>query len=262
MKTLQLGPQQHQSPEAFFLQQLLNKQIPGSHFVMDGYFGPHTAAGVKDFQSKHKLPATGVVDDKTWAALREGVNLGKKIQVTIDDAPGPHNAEMRSLLHRFKIHTMFFVEGTFAAMRPDDVKAILASGQKLGLHTWDHPKLTKLNDAQIAEEIVKTDNLVKQLTGKSMAPHWRPPYGAQDLRVRKAATAAGFTKMWLWDVDSLDWKYQRDTDRILMEVVMGLAKCRRSPCDILFHDKPTSVKALDILLPLLIEEGNEIVGFP
>jgi hypothetical protein len=35
----------------------------------DGAFGPKTQAAVKAFQTKHGLPATGVVDEATWAKL-------------------------------------------------------------------------------------------------------------------------------------------------------------------------------------------------
>jgi hypothetical protein len=34
-----------------------------------GYFGPRTEAGVKAFQRKHKLPAHGRVDARTWSVL-------------------------------------------------------------------------------------------------------------------------------------------------------------------------------------------------
>ena len=35
----------------------------------DGVFGSGTTAAVKQFQTDHKLPATGTVDAATWAAL-------------------------------------------------------------------------------------------------------------------------------------------------------------------------------------------------
>lgn len=36
---------------------------------LDGVFGPQTAFAVKEFQAKSKLPATGAVDQKTFARL-------------------------------------------------------------------------------------------------------------------------------------------------------------------------------------------------
>jgi len=185
-----------------------------------------------------------------------------RIQITIDDAPGPSNGAMRALLAELRIKTMFFVEGEFVQKRPADTAAMVSEGHRLGLHTWDHPQLTKMSDDKIKEEFVKTDQLVKKVTGKSMAPHWRPPYGAANKRVKDIAAALGFTKMWLWDVDSLDWKHLGDSQAIIHEVEGGLARSHADVADILFHDKLTSVAALRILLPRLKAKGFQLVDFP
>jgi peptidoglycan/xylan/chitin deacetylase (PgdA/CDA1 family) len=119
-----------------------------------------------------------------------------------------------------------------------------------------------MSDDKIREEFQKTDDLVKKLTGKSMAPHWRPPFGAFNQRVKNIAISLGFTKMWLWDVDSLDWKHLKHTDAIVSEVERGLARVNKPTIDILFHDKLTTVTALKVLLPRLKEKGFNLVDFP
>src|SRR3954467_9657755 len=58
----------------------------------------------------------------------------RRIQITIDDAPGPSNPSMRALLAEAGIKTMFFVEGEFVAKRPADVVAMVKGGHRLGLH--------------------------------------------------------------------------------------------------------------------------------
>lgn len=186
----------------------------------------------------------------------------RKVQITIDDAPGPSNGEMRALLAEHQIKTMFFVEGEFVEKRTHDCQAMVRAGHRLGLHTWDHPQLTKMTDEQIRREFVKTDTLVKKVTGKSMAPHWRPPYGAFNARVKAIANSLGFTKMWLWDVDSLDWRHLGNTQAILKEVEGGLARSSKAVSDVLFHDKHTSVIALRALLPRLKSNGFQLVDFP
>src|SRR4051812_17699033 len=100
----------------------------------------------------------------------------QKVPITIDDAPGPANGSMLSLLSQFQIRTMFFVEGEFVARRKSDLLSIVRHGRSLGLHTWDHPKLTRLSDDKIRDEFLKTDRLIQKLTGKTMAPHWRPSW--------------------------------------------------------------------------------------
>ena len=41
----------------------------GQDIVIDGDFGPKTEAAVEAFQTQHDLPATGLIDPTTWAAL-------------------------------------------------------------------------------------------------------------------------------------------------------------------------------------------------
>jgi peptidoglycan/xylan/chitin deacetylase (PgdA/CDA1 family) len=186
---------------------------------------------------------------------------GRNIELSIDDAPGESNAEMRGLLAEYGIKTTFFIEGAFAQARPEDVQAILADGHSIGNHTWDHPDLTKLSDDQIKDELTRTDALIQSLTGKSMAPHWRPPYGAINRRVRAAAAAAGFTRPWLWDLNSSDWMYGEASDRILYQVRGGLQRCGKPSCHILFHDLNTTVAALRIFIDQCRAEGTRILDF-
>jgi Putative peptidoglycan binding domain len=44
----------------------LNRPLPAT-----GYFGPQTQQAVRDFQSAHGLPVTGIVDEATWTALQQ-----------------------------------------------------------------------------------------------------------------------------------------------------------------------------------------------
>lgn len=213
---------------------------------------------------------------------------GIRLQITIDDAPGGSstNDAMLDLLDQYKIKTMFFVEGEYVQKRPKDLLKIVARGHQLGLHTWDHPHLTRLKDDEIKTQFKDTDTEVKKLTGKSMAPDWRPPYGDgfKDARVLKAAADVGFTKMWYWDIDPADtdvWKDRKNkirrspaemTKLIVDNMEKQLAALAKNPqvgregekgkYVVLFHDIPSTVTALRELLPRLKEEGYSFADFP
>lgn len=51
------------------LQNALNRSGTGISIIADGKFGPGTLAAVKKFQTAKGLPATGLVDAQTKAAL-------------------------------------------------------------------------------------------------------------------------------------------------------------------------------------------------
>jgi peptidoglycan/xylan/chitin deacetylase (PgdA/CDA1 family) len=214
---------------------------------------------------------------------------GISLQFTIDDAPGGSatNDAMLDLLDKYKIKTMFFVIGENVQSRPRDFLKLVQRGHRLGNHTWNHPHLRHLKEAEIQSQLKRTDDLVRKLTGKSMAPHWRPPYGegAYDSRVLKAAADIGFTKMWYWDVDSEDWKILKGppkhqvvrpqaeitkliTDNIEHQVAALAVKAKpgregeKGKYVVLVHDKPTTVAALEVLLPRLKSEGYSFVDFP
>jgi peptidoglycan/xylan/chitin deacetylase (PgdA/CDA1 family) len=181
---------------------------------------------------------------------------------------------------------MFFVMGENIQKRPKDFLKIVNRGHRLGNHTWDHPFLTRLKDPEIQKQLKQTDDLVTKLTGKSMAPHWRPPFGdgARDSRVLKAAADIGFTKMWFWDIDSGDTNVWKDRNKKISrspaemvqfiidsteEQLTALAKTPRAGREgekgkyvVLAHDKQTTVRALEILLPRLQSEGYSFVDFP
>jgi peptidoglycan/xylan/chitin deacetylase (PgdA/CDA1 family) len=60
--------------------------------------------------------------------------------------------------------------------------------------------------AFIRRELTDAAAILKQQTGQDPAPYWRPPYGSLSNAVIAAAAAAGYTKTFMWDIDTIDWK--------------------------------------------------------
>src|SRR6185436_16185698 len=54
-----------------FLQQELNRKVPGSALEVDGNFGPATEKAVRAFQKSLGIQVDGVAGNQTWAALRD-----------------------------------------------------------------------------------------------------------------------------------------------------------------------------------------------
>jgi peptidoglycan/xylan/chitin deacetylase (PgdA/CDA1 family) len=80
----------------------------------------------------------------------------------------------------------------------------------LGNHTWDHPDLTELDAAAVADQLVRTEAAARDLAGLSTKPFFRPPFGSQNVAVRNTVGAVGWSKTVMWDVDTIDWRPTSD----------------------------------------------------
>jgi peptidoglycan/xylan/chitin deacetylase (PgdA/CDA1 family) len=93
------------------------------------------------------------------------------------------------------------------------VLALVAANPRLfelGNHSYSHPDFTTITDAQIREELARTEAAVAAYTTLSMRPRFRPPFGAYDARVLSAVGAAGYAQTLMWDVDTIDWRPEAD----------------------------------------------------
>ena len=76
----------------------------------------------------------------------------------------------------------------------------------VGNHTWDHPDITTLSDAEIVDQLQRTEAVIEAATGRGSKPLFRPPFGAHDRASRDAVGGAGWGYTVMWDVDTIDWK--------------------------------------------------------
>jgi chitin deacetylase len=57
----------------------------------------------------------------------------------------------------------------------------------IAVHTYSHPMMTTLSNAQVVAELGYTVQIIRDLTGGLLPRFWRPPYGDSDVRVRAIA---------------------------------------------------------------------------
>ncbi len=73
----------------------------------------------------------------------------------------------------------------------DEIRVLADRGWEIGAHTHTHPFLTRLDDAALAEELVRSREIVEaQLSRRCLSIAY--PFGAMDNRVAGAAQQAGF----------------------------------------------------------------------
>lgn len=127
---------------------------------------------------------------------------GNGLALTIDDGT---SSEVVAAFAAFAVDTgvrlTFFPNGCYrsweenaAALRP-----LVESGQvAFGNHTWSHPDLTTLPDAQVAEEIARNRDFLRTTFGVA-TPFFRPPFGAHDECTDRIAADLGHPTIAMWN---------------------------------------------------------------
>jgi len=178
---------------------------------------------------------------QTWAvppavaAGAVGEAAPKLIALTFDD--GPRRSTTTALLDALKergVHATFFLIGEQLEGNEDLVARMAAEGHEVGIHTFDHVKLTALSPADFSAQVDRTRSAIGAILGREDLL-LRPPYGMTDAAARKRAESP----IILWSIDPEDWG-DKDPDRITEHILS-----RAGDGDIiLLHDiYPTSVEA-------------------
>ncbi|SEP62016.1 Polysaccharide deacetylase [Streptomyces sp. yr375] len=157
------------------------------------------------------------------------------VGLSFDDGPSGNTPALLNALTRNGLRATMFNEGQYAAANPAQVRAQVAAGMWVGNHSYTHPHLTQLSQAQVDSEISRTQQAIAG-AGGGTPRIFRPPYGETNATVRAVATKYGLTQV-TWDVDSQDWN-GASTDAI----VAAAARLTNGQL-ILMHDWPANTVA-------------------
>ena len=192
-------------------------------------------------------------EPKPAPAAPTAANPGKVIALTFDDGPGPYTAHLLDILDQHGAKATFFLIGSKVSAQADVLRRMHSRGHQLGNHSWSHPELPKLPVNQIASEIDRTNDAIKQATGVTPSI-LRPPYGAVNGIVLEQIRARGMSSI-LWSVDTRDWA-DRNSQIVCSRAVAGA----HPGAIILMHDiHQTSVGAVPCILSALKQQGYSFV---
>lgn len=201
-----------------------------------------TDGGDKKFEESEMSAGTG-----TLKASGES----KRIALTFDD--GPHPACTPQLLDGLKargVKASFFITGQNAEKYPELVERMQREGHLIGNHTYSHIQLTKQNREQFREELVKTNGIIREITGEDPV-FVRPPYGSWDKKFEEELNMFPV----LWTIDPLDW-CTKDAGNVARRVI---SKAKENAV-ILMHDEyDSTVQAALSVVDALQGEGYEFV---
>lgn len=178
------------------------------------------------------------------------------VALTFDDGPTGYTPTVVRALERQHAVATFFLIGPHALQRRADVLREYRDGDAIGDHTVTHPHLTLLPPARVRQELGTAAGQIASVTGHRPTL-CRPPFGAWNAKVRKAAGAAGLSVV-MWNVDPRDWKHH-DPRFIERRVLAGV----RPGAVVLLHDRyATTPPAVPYLLRALKARGYALVTVP
>lgn len=99
----------------------------------------------------------------------------KRVAFVFDD--GPTTEQLTAFLDLFareKIHVNFSFVGKAVDAHPELARSAVERGHEINNHSYTHPHLPKLADAEILEEIQKTSAAIEKATGRPPAWFWAP----------------------------------------------------------------------------------------
>ncbi|MFD2672863.1 polysaccharide deacetylase family protein [Marinicrinis sediminis] len=181
---------------------------------------------------------------------------GKVVLLTFDDGPKEQEmiTSMLETLDKHEAKAIFFVNGFRVEQNPDLLKQLHEAGHAIGNHAWDHINLSKEDQATIYQQIEDVQTIVKDVTGE--APQFfRAPHGAKNEIVLQKVREEQMGYM-NWSNGSLDWDRNHQTAPAVIQNVMEQL---RSGSNILMHELPWTVEALDELLQQIKAEGYSFV---
>lgn len=178
-----------------------------------------------------------------------------KVALTFDDGPHPCTTlKILSILQQKQVKATFFVLGEKAESYPKLIEQINKDGHELSNHGYSHAYFSNLSEAKLKQEILATEKLIANISGKKPVL-LRPPGNYYNSRSVAVANELGYIFV-LWSIDTRDWSNVSVND-ILHEV----EKAR--PGDIiLLHDgrvRSKTVEALPIIIDTLQSKGYQLV---
>jgi peptidoglycan/xylan/chitin deacetylase (PgdA/CDA1 family) len=127
----------------------------------------------------------------------------KCVALTFDDGPTPFTDRLLRILRDNNARATFFLIGNKVARDPASARRIADAGMEIGGHTWEHPNMTTIPQADIPSQLSKATQAIAAATGTAPTLY-RPAGGLSDDAVRAEAGRQGLAEI-LWDVIPFDW---------------------------------------------------------
>lgn len=176
-------------------------------------------------------------------------DTGKKVIYLTFDA-GYENGNMPAILDALKkhnAHATFFVVGNFINTSPELLKRIVAEGNQVGNHTYNHPNMSSIASKEAFEkELGGVEKAYEEITGQKMTKYYRPPQGKYSIHNLEMAKELGY-KTFFWSLAYVDWLQDKQpTKEAAFKKLLG--RIHPGAIVLLHSTSKTNAEILDELL--------------
>ena len=239
---------------------LLAVLIPGTLYLMarqNQNSAIEAGAWGLSFQTPGQPPKADATADqlKPYDAKYIGDTSRKTIYLTFDC--GYENGNTGTILDVLKQHNApaaFFVVGNYITSAPDLVRRMAEEGHTVGNHTYSHPDMSAIADAEsFRQELEKNEALYREVTGQEMPKLYRPPQGKFCESNLRMAQQLGYRTVF-WSLAYVDW-YQDDQPTKEEAFAKLLPRVHPGAVVLLHSTSSTNAAILDELLTRWEELG-------
>ena len=187
--------------------------------------------------------------------ISNGSRQQKKIALTFDAGSDTVGIGILDVLKKHKVKATFFLTGKWVVRYPSLAKRIADEGHDIGNHSYSHPDAVKTTTSAFKKDIIKAEEAIKAVTGRTPQPYFRFPFGSYNTAALKTAGEAGYPYSIQWSLDTIDWQQPAT------EVIISRIKTGASNGDIiLMHIGGINTPAaVDNVIPWLKAQGYQLV---
>ncbi len=179
-------------------------------------------------------------DDEIYEQVTEPVfttDVGY-VTLTLDDGPSVHTERILEILANKRARAIFFMLGSNVEKFPQIPRRVMEAGHVIGNHSYSHSYFTKMSEAEVTAELIRTSGLIADATGVT-PPYFRPPYGAFNETTLLLVTRQNM-KTVMWSADPKDYVF--NTENAVFNATEPVLASRNI---LLLHDlKESTVDAL------------------
>ena len=145
----------------------------------------------------------------------------RRIALTFDAcwkaSPRRYDARVIEILRQTQTPATLFLGGHWMEQFPKETRELGRNPLfEIANHTYLHIHPTQVSPQVLAAELRRTESVFYQLTGQTMAPYYRPPFGEYNDSTRQIAAQYGFSTVH-WSVETGDPDKNQTADRIVSE---------------------------------------------